>query len=134
MKLTRHWLSEFVDLAGSDAEVAATLTSIGLEVESVAPAAPLFSGVRVGEVLAASRHPKADKLSVCVVTTDGNDRLQIVCGASNVRVGLKVAVAMLGAELPGDIKIKRAKLREVRPGTDPIVTHRGLGYTLGTGS
>ena len=73
--------------------------------------APPFSGVVVGEVLEVARHPDADKLSVCQVTTDGTNRLQIVCGAPNVRAGLKVAVAMVGAQLPGGVHIKRAKLR-----------------------
>ena len=73
--------------------------------------APPFSGVVVGEVLQSGRHPEADKLSLCQVTTDGENRLQIVCGARNVRAGLKVAVAMVGAELPGGVSIKRAKLR-----------------------
>ena len=73
--------------------------------------APPFSGVVVGEVLESGRHPDAEKLSLCQVTTDGANRLQIVCGANNVRAGLKVAVAMVGAQLPNDVTIKRAKLR-----------------------
>ncbi len=72
--------------------------------------APPFSGVVVGEVLESGRHPDAEKLSLCQVTTDGVNRLQIVCGAERAR-GLKVAVAMVGAQLPGDVTIKRAKLR-----------------------
>src|ERR1700685_4239373 len=83
----------------------------GLEVESLTPVAPPFSGVIVGEVLESTRHPDAAKLSVCQVTTDGANRLQIICGASNVRAGLKVAVALVGAQLPGAVTIKRAKLR-----------------------
>src|SRR5580698_6573362 len=83
----------------------------GLEVESISVVAPPFSGVVVGEVLQAGRHPDAEKLSLCQVTTDGTNRLQIVCGASNVRAGLKVAVAMVGAHLPNGVVIKRAKLR-----------------------
>ena len=73
--------------------------------------APPFSGVVVGEVMESGRHPDAEKLSLCQVTTDGTNRLQIVCGANNVRAGLKVAVAMVGARLPNDVIIKRAKLR-----------------------
>src|SRR5271168_2052652 len=83
----------------------------GLEVESVTPVAPPFSGVVVGEILESTRHPQAEKLSVCQVTTDGRNRLQIICGAKNVRAGLKVAVAMVGAELPGALTINRATLR-----------------------
>ncbi len=110
MKITYSWLKEYAALA-APAELAKELTLAGLEVESVTPAAAPFSGVVVGEVLESGRHPDAEKLSVCQVTTDGSNRLQIICGASNVRAGLRVAVAMVGARLPGDVNIKRAKLR-----------------------
>jgi phenylalanyl-tRNA synthetase beta chain len=110
MKVTYSWLKEYVPLA-PPAELAEQLTLAGLEVESVTPVAPPFSGVVVGQVLESGRHPDAEKLSLCQVTTDGQNRLQIVCGASNVRAGLKVAVAMVGARLPKDVVIKRAKLR-----------------------
>ena len=79
----------------------------------ITPVAPAFSGVVVGEVVASGRHPDAEKLSLCEVTTDGTNRLQIVCGANNVRAGLKVAVATVGACLPGNVIIKRAKLRGI---------------------
>jgi phenylalanyl-tRNA synthetase beta chain len=104
-------LQEFTPITASPAELAAQLTMAGLEVESITPVAPPFSGVVVGEVLEAGRHPNAEKLSLCQVTTDGTNRLQIVCGAKNVRAGLKVAVAMVGAQLPNDVLIKRATLR-----------------------
>ena len=104
-------MREFVPLEIKPAELARRLTLAGLEVEAVTPVAPPFSGVVVGEVLGVSRHPNAEKLTLCEVTTDGSNRLQIVCGAPNVRGGLKVAVAMVGALLPGDITIKRTKLR-----------------------
>jgi phenylalanyl-tRNA synthetase beta chain len=111
MKISYRWLKEFVPVDASPAALAQHLTEAGLEVESIAPVAPPFTGVIVGEVIEASRHPDAEKLSVCQVTTDGSNRLQIICGAPNVRAGLKVAVAMLGAHLPGDVRIKRASLR-----------------------
>jgi phenylalanyl-tRNA synthetase beta chain len=111
VKITLHWLREFIPLDVAAAELAQRLTLAGIEVEAVTPVAPAFSGVVVGEVLAADRHPNAEKLSLCEVTTDGANRLQIICGAPNVRSGLKVAVALVGAELPGGIVIKRAKLR-----------------------
>jgi phenylalanyl-tRNA synthetase beta chain len=111
VKVTYRWLQEFVTLADNPAVLAKQLTEAGLEVESVAPVAPPFSGVVVGEVIECTRHPDAEKLSLCQVTTDGSNRLQIICGAPNVRAGLKVAVAMLGARLPNDLTIKRAKLR-----------------------
>ncbi len=110
MKVTYSWLKEYVALA-APAELASQLTLAGLEVESVTPVAPPFSGVVVGEVLESGRHPNAEKLSLCQVTTDGTNRLQIICGASNVRAGLRVAVATVGARLPGDVTITRAKLR-----------------------
>jgi phenylalanyl-tRNA synthetase beta chain len=111
VKITYSWMKEFTLLAATPAELASRLTLAGLEVESIQPVAPPFSGVVVGEVLECTRHPEADKLSVCQVTTDGSDRLQIICGAPNVRRGLKVAVATVGAVLPGNVQIKRAKLR-----------------------
>jgi phenylalanyl-tRNA synthetase beta chain len=110
VKVTYLWLKEYVPLA-APAELASRLTLAGLEVESLAPAAPPFSGVVVGEVLESGRHPDAEKLSLCQVTTDGSNRLQIVCGAKNVRAGLRVAVATVGAHLPNEVVIKRAKLR-----------------------
>ena len=110
MKVTYSWLKEYTPLA-SPKELAKQLTLAGLEVESVTPVAPPFSGVVVGEVLESGRHPDAEKLSLCQVTTDGSNRLQIICGAKNVRAGLKVAVAMVGAHLPNGVTINRAKLR-----------------------
>jgi phenylalanyl-tRNA synthetase beta chain len=112
MRVTYSWLQEHVRLA-PPVQLAKQLTLAGLEVESITPVAPPFSGVVVGEVVASGRHPDAEKLSLCEVTTDGTNRLQIVCGAKNVRVGLKVAVAKVGASLPGDVIIKRAKLRGI---------------------
>jgi phenylalanyl-tRNA synthetase beta chain len=111
VKITYHWMREFVPLGITPDELASRLTLAGLEVEGVTAAAPPCSGVVVGEVLECGRHPDAEKLSLCRVTTDGTNRLQIICGAKNVRAGLKVAVATVGAELPGNVKIKRAKLR-----------------------
>jgi len=110
VKVTYSWLEEYVPLA-APADLASRLTLAGLEVEAVTPVAPPFSSVVVGQVLESGRHPDAEKLSLCQVTTDGSNRLQIVCGAKNVRAGLKVAVAMVGAHLPNDVVIQRAKLR-----------------------
>ncbi len=111
MKITVGWLKQFVAVEADVAALAQHLTLAGLEIESIEPVAPPFTGVVVGEVLETARHPDADKLSVCKVTTDGTNRLQIICGASNVRAGLKVAVALVGAELPKGVKIERALLR-----------------------
>jgi phenylalanyl-tRNA synthetase beta chain len=115
VKITYSWMKEFTSLAATPAELARRLTLAGLEVESMEPVAPPFSGVVVGHVLECARHPEADKLSVCEVTIDrggrGSNRLQIICGAPNVRKGLTVAVATVGAVLPGNVHIGRAKLR-----------------------
>jgi phenylalanyl-tRNA synthetase beta chain len=110
VKVTYSWLKEYTPLA-APAELAQQLTLAGLEVESVTAVAPPFSGVVVGEVVESGPHPNAEKLSLCQVTTDGSNRLQIICGAKNVRAGLKVAVAMVGAHLPNGVNINRAKLR-----------------------
>jgi phenylalanyl-tRNA synthetase beta chain len=111
MKLTLRWLQEFVPVTVSPQVLAEQLTLTGLEVEAITPVAPPFANVIVGSVLETTRHPDAEKLAVCQVTTNGSDRLQIICGAPNVRAGLKVAVAMVGAALPNEVKIRRAKLR-----------------------
>jgi len=113
VKITYSWMREHTPLGVRPEQLARQLTLAGLEVESVSPVAPPFSGVIVGEVIDCRRHPDADKLSLCEVTTDGTNRLQIVCGAPNVRAGLKVAVATVGAQLPGGLTIKRARIRGV---------------------
>src|SRR5699024_4532375 len=101
-----------VDPQVSREELVARLSMAGLEVEAVTPVAGEFSGVVVGEVLSVEQHPDADKLSVCAVS-DGQQTVQVVCGAPNVRAGMKVPFAQVGAVLPGDFKIKKAKLRGV---------------------
>jgi phenylalanyl-tRNA synthetase beta chain len=111
VKVTYRWLQSFTPIGVAPPELAAQLTMAGLEVESVTAVAPPFTGVVVGEVLESGRHPNAEKLSLCQVTTDGKNRLQIICGAKNVRAGMKVAVAMVGAQLPNEVTIQRAKLR-----------------------
>jgi len=128
VKIAYSWLAEFVPL-GTPEALARQLTLAGLEVEAITPVAPPFSGVVVGKVLESGRHPDAEKLSLCQVTTDGVNRLQIVCGAKNVRAGLTVAVAQVGAKLPGDVVIKRAKLRGVES-NGMLCSARELG--LGT--
>jgi phenylalanyl-tRNA synthetase beta chain len=85
----------------------------GLEVDAVEPVAGDFAGVVVAEIISAEQHPDADKLRVCSVEAGGDEPLQIVCGAPNARVGLKAPLATVGATLPGDFRIKAAKLRGV---------------------
>ena len=112
MKFSEQWLRGWVSPQVSRDELVARLSMAGLEVDSVTPAAGEFSGVVVGEVLSTEQHPDADKLRVCQVS-NGTETFQVVCGAPNVRPGLKIPFAMIGAELPGDFKIKKAKLRGV---------------------
>ena len=112
MKFSEKWLRGWVNPPVSRDELVARLSMAGLEVDSVTPAAGIFSGVVVGEVLNTEQHPDADKLRVCQVS-NGAETFQVVCGAPNVRPGLKIPFAMIGAELSGDFKIKKAKLRGV---------------------
>ncbi|MCF6807204.1 phenylalanine--tRNA ligase subunit beta [Thiotrichales bacterium 19S9-12] len=110
MKISYQWLNELVVTELSAKQLSEQLTLAGLEVDSIEPAALDFSGVIVGEVVQKEKHPDADKLSLTKVNT-GNETLDIVCGASNVKEGMKVAVARVGAKLPGDFKIKKSKIR-----------------------
>jgi phenylalanyl-tRNA synthetase beta chain len=112
MKFSEQWLRGWVSPQVSRDELVARLSMAGLEVDSVTPVAGEFSGVVVGEVLSTEQHPDADKLRVCQVS-DGSETFQVVCGAPNVRPGLKIPFAKIGAALPGDFKIKKAKLRGV---------------------
>ena len=111
MQISEVWLRELVDPPVSTPQLVEQLTMAGLEVASVSPAAADFSGVVIGKVLSVEQHPNADKLKVCMVDVGNDEPLQIVCGASNVHSGLKVPTALVGAELPGNFKIKKSKLR-----------------------
>jgi len=113
MQISEAWLRDLINPAISTQELVEQLTMAGLEVDSVQPVAAEFSGVVVGEVLALTQHPDADRLRVCQVAVGETEPLQIVCGASNVRAGLKIPAALIGAVLPGDFKIKKSKLRGV---------------------
>src|SRR5690606_11981952 len=107
------WLRDWVAL-GTDATVIAdALTTSGLEVDSIEPAGEAFNGIVVGHVLSVSRHPNADRLSVCTVD-GGGEQLQVVCGAPNVAAGIKAPCAKVGAVLPGGKKIGAAELRGVK--------------------
>jgi phenylalanyl-tRNA synthetase beta chain len=113
MKFSKQWLQELVKTKLTTESLVNQLTMAGLEVDKVEPVAGKFTNVVVGEVLDAAPHPNADKLQVCTVDIGKSEKLNIVCGAKNVRKNLKVAVAQVGAILPGDFKIKKAKLRGV---------------------
>ena len=112
MKFSERWLREWVDPVVGSEQLMRLLTMAGLEIEATEPAAIAVSNVVVGEVLAVVRHPDADKLNICSVS-DGTTTFQVVCGASNVRAGLKVPFAKVGAKLGDELTIKRAKLRGV---------------------
>lgn len=113
MKINESWLRSWVNPPLDSEALAHQLTMAGLEVDSNDPIAPPFNGVVVGEVLTVVQHPDADRLRVTTVNVGKGEPLQIVCGASNVAVGLKVPVAMIGAVLPKDFQIKPSKLRGV---------------------
>jgi phenylalanyl-tRNA synthetase beta chain len=100
MQFPESWLREFCNPPLSTAELADLLTMSGMEVEDLRPAAPPFTKVVVGEVLSVERHPNADKLTVCQVDAGTGQTLNIVCGAPNVKAGIKVPTALVGAELP----------------------------------
>jgi phenylalanyl-tRNA synthetase beta chain len=111
MKFSEHWLRTFVDPALATRELADALTFAGIEVEAIEPAAPAFERVVVGEVISIEKHPSADRLCVCQVNV-GSARLSIVCGAPNVRAGMKVPTALVGAKLPG-LAVKAVNMRGV---------------------
>ena len=116
MQFSENWLRSFVDTKLNSADLSHALTMAGLEVEEVQPACAVFDNVVIGEIFSTEKHPDADRLQLCIVNI-GNDNgimqpLQIVCGASNARVGIKVPCALVGAGLPG-ITIKQAKVRGV---------------------
>lgn len=112
MQISLNWLKDYINLDGISVEqVSATLTDIGLEVEAIQKSAAFGDTVVVGRIVDAVKHPNADTLKVCKVDIGKPDPLQIVCGAPNARVGLDACVALVGTTLPGDFKIKEAKIR-----------------------
>ncbi|MBJ9475770.1 phenylalanine--tRNA ligase subunit beta [Acinetobacter baumannii] len=113
MKISENWLRTWVNPAIDSNTLSDQLTMLGLEVDELAPVAKPFTGVVVGEVLTVEQHPDADRLRVTTVNIGSGEPLQIVCGAPNVRAGMKAPVATIGAILPGDFKIKKGKLRGV---------------------
>ncbi|GAA5180897.1 phenylalanine--tRNA ligase subunit beta [Acinetobacter kookii] len=113
MKISENWLRTWVNPAVDSETLSDQLTMLGLEVDELAPAAKPFTGVVVGEVLTVEQHPDADRLRVTTVNIGSGEPLQIVCGAPNVRAGMKAPLAIIGAVLPGDFKIKKGKLRGI---------------------
>ena len=113
MKFSEHWLREWANPDIDTDELARLLTLAGLEVEAVEPVAGEFTNTVVGRVTTIETHPDADKLNVCAVDVGQDEPLQIVCGASNVVVGMKAPLARVGARLPGGMEVKAARLRGV---------------------
>lgn len=113
MKFSLNWLGEFVELPNDTAQLADLLTLAGVEIEGTATRGANFDHVVVAQITASAPHPNADRLSVCQVEDGSGQTRQIVCGAKNYKVGDKVPLALPGAILPNDFKIKASKLRGV---------------------
>ncbi len=126
MNIPESWLRSFCNPPLAGQALADRLTMAGLEVESYAPFGAQFSGVVVGEILSVARHPAADKLTVCTVSA-GNEKVEVVCGAPNVRAGMKAPLALVGAKLPG-MEIRKASLRGVESG-GMLCSPRELGLS-----
>ncbi|MEW6057646.1 MAG: phenylalanine--tRNA ligase subunit beta, partial [Bdellovibrionota bacterium] len=115
MKISLNWLADYIDVAPIRADLKGVfekLTLRGIEVENVSSLAKGFEKVIVASLDAREKHPNSDRLSVCRVNT-GSEALQIVCGAQNMKAGDKVALSMIGAELPNGLKIQKGKIRDV---------------------
>lgn len=111
MLVLESWLREMANPALTTEELAHKLTMAGLEVEGIEPVAPAFSGVVVAHITEIAPHPNADKLRICQVDDGSGELIQIVCGAPNAAKGMKVPLARVGAVLPGNFKISKAKMR-----------------------
>ena len=112
MQFSERWLRSMVNPSFSTEQLAHLLSMSGLEVEACTPVAPPFKGVVVCQVLGVSKHPGADRLSVCTVDIGGVEPLAVVCGAPNVFKGMKAPCALIGAELPG-MQIRQTLVRGV---------------------
>ena len=128
MKLSEIWLREWVNPPISTEQLVRQLTMSGLKVSSVQPVAHTFEKVVIGEVISKEKHPDADQLFFCRVNVGENEPLEIVCGAPNVHVGLKVAVVLVGGRV-GDLKIKKTKLRGLQS-NGMICSEHELGLLL----
>lgn len=130
MKISEQWLRQWVNIPLTIEQLVEQFAMLGLTIDAVIPVAGKFSNVVVGEVLTRVQHPNADKLSCCTVSIGSGEPLKIVCGAANVRAGLKIAFAKVGAVLPGDFHIKETTIRgELSQGM--ICSARELDLQLG---
>ena len=128
MKVTWNWLGDWTALPESPEALAQRLAMLGFPVQSLVRGVTFDPGIVVGEVLEANPHPNADRLRLCLVTIGAGDPLQIVCGASNVAAGQRVAVAQVGSSLPDGMKLRRAKIRGVES-MGMICSERELGLS-----
>jgi phenylalanyl-tRNA synthetase beta chain len=113
MKFSVNWLREFVDLPKNPEDIAELLTRAGVETENIETRGAKINKVIVSRITASSRHPNADRLTVCEVDDGSGTKRQIVCGATNYKVGDKVPLALPGAKLPNGTEIRKSKLRGV---------------------
>src|SRR5580765_6584391 len=113
MKFSINWLREFVDLPKNPEDIAELLTRAGIETKNIETRGANIDKVIVSQITASSRHPNADRLSVCEVDDGSGTKRQIVCGAKNYKVGDKVPLALPGAKLPNGLEIKKSKLRGI---------------------
>ena len=128
MKFSERWVREWADPPGGADALAARLTAAGFEVESVEPVAGRIEGVVIAEVVEVAPHPGADKLSICTVDDGGGETHRVVCGAPNVRAGMRSAFARIGARLPGGSKIRKSRIRgETSQGMLCSARELGLG-------
>ena len=113
MKISLDWMRELASWDDEPAELAAKLTAAGLNVEGIEAYEQTFPGVVIAKVVHREQHPNADRLSLCRVDVGTGEEIQVVCGAPNVREGLTVLFAQVGAVLPGDFKLKKTKIRGI---------------------
>src|SRR5581483_3759272 len=113
MKFSVNWLREFVDLPENPQAIADLLTRAGVETENIETRGAKIAQVIVSQITASSRHPNADRLTVCEVDDGSGAMRQIVCGATNYKIGDKVPLALPGAKLPNGLEIRKSKLRGV---------------------
>src|SRR5438132_10787972 len=113
MKFSVNWLGEFVDLPKNPEEIADSLTRAGVETKNIETRGAKIEKVLVSQITASSRHPNADRLTVCEVDDGSGVKRQIVCGATNYKVGDKVPLALPGVTLPNGLQIQKSKLRVI---------------------
>lgn len=111
MRVSYNWLKDYVDIDRDAYALAELITRAGVEIDSITPTNPGMSGLVVAQVVSCEPHPDSDHLNKCVVTTDGSNAVEVVCGAANVAQRQKVIFAQVGAILPGNFEIKATKLR-----------------------